>query len=313
MNRFFQFVVLGSLLTSVSARAQGLTISHDPIPFAVRGQPLTLKAKVSGAEAPQSVTLYYALFRDAAPFRVPMKGSGLGYYVGTIESSVVAGVDTFSYYIEAQDANGALTETPWYDVPFRKAETKPAPVVMPMPVPAGPTGPAPVIAAPAEKKAAPVEKESNWKTPALIAGGAAVILGGAYAISQGGGGGSSDDGGGGGGATTNNPQGTYSGSVNTCLTSASNATTCASDSMSIVIDKNGVVYSDTIHPGQQLTGKLSGNSFSLVSVSNVSGTNSTINYNGDVVGNRIIGSISGSATSAGGNGTYSGNFTANKQ
>ena len=30
------------------AAAQGTAIAHTPIPFAVRGQPLTLKAKVTG-------------------------------------------------------------------------------------------------------------------------------------------------------------------------------------------------------------------------------------------------------------------------
>lgn len=315
MNHLSRFALFAGLLTAGTVFAQELSITHDPVPFAVRGQPLTLKAKVTGAQAPQSVTLYYALFRDAAPFRVAMKGSGLGYYVGTIESSLVAGVDTVSYYIEAQDANGSIIETPWYDVPFRKAETKAEPVVMPTPVPAGPAGPAPILpSAASEPEQAAPEKESKWKTPVLIAGGAALVLGGAYAISQSGGGGSSDDGdNGGGGTTTNDFQGTYSGNVTTCLTSTGGVTTCESDSMSIVIDKNGVVFSDSINPDQQLTGNLSGSSFTLTSVTSDAGTSRTIHYNGDVVGNRIVGSINGSASSAEGTSTYSGTFTANKQ
>ncbi len=84
-------------------------------------------------------------------------------------------------------------------------------------------------------------------------------------------------------------------------------------SMSIVIDKNGVVFSETLKAGQQLTGNLSGNSFTLVSVSNQGGTNSTINFEGTVVGAKILGSVSGSANSSEGEGTYSGSFSANKQ
>lgn len=310
------WIWLGVMLMAGVAQAQSMAIAHDAIPFAVRGQPLTLKAKITGAETPESVTLYYALFRDAAPFRVPMKATGLGYYVGTIDAGVVAGVDAFSYYIEAQDKNGAIVETPWYDVPFRRAESKPAaPAVapMPMPSPAGPAAPAPVIAASPEKRAVP--EENSWKKPALIAGGAAVVLGGAYAISQSGGGGSDSNDSGGGGDDGGDPdpadaQGTYAGTVSSCLTSTGGVTACESSSMSIVIDVNGVVFSETIHPGQQLTGNLNGSSFTLVSVSSAGGTNSTINYDGNLVNNKILGSVSGSTSDGG---TYSGSFSATKQ
>lgn len=311
------WLVLSVMLMAGVAQAQSMAIAHDAIPFAVRGQPLTLKAKVTGAETPESVTLYYALFRDAAPFRVPMKATGLGYYVGTIDDGVVAGVDSFSYYIEAQDKNGAIVETPWYDVPFRRAENKPAAAVggaMPMPTPAGPAAPAPVIAAPVEKRA--VAEESSWKKPALIAGGAALVLGGAYAISQSGGGGS--DGGDSGGGDDNgggdldpaDVQGTYAGTVNTCLTSTGGVTTCESGAMSLVLDVNGVVFSETIHPGQQLTGNLNGSSFTLVSVANDGGISRTVNYEGSVVNNKILGSVSGSTSDGG---TYNGSFSATKQ
>lgn len=305
-------------LMAGSVRAEGLTIAHDAIPFAVRGQPLTLKAKVGGDGEPEAVTLYYALFRDAAPFRVPMKSTGLGYYVGTIEASVVTGVDAFSYYIEAQDKNGAITETPWYEVPIRKAESKPEPAAasaaaLPMPRPAGPAAPAPVIAAPVERKARAENGDGSWKTPALIAGGAAVVLGGAYAISEGGGssgGGEEDGDNGGGGEEPVDPQGTYAGNVTTCLTSTGGVTSCDSGAMSIVIDVNKVVFSETIKPGQQLTDNLDNNAFTLVSVVDDAGVTRTINFEGNLVGTKIIGSVSGSASDGG---TYSGSFSANKQ
>lgn len=306
--RYF-LMVLAGLWMAVAAQAQGLSIMHDAVPFAVRGQPLTLKAKVTGAEEAESVTLYYALFRDAAPFRVPMKSTGLGYYVGTIEASVVAGVDSFSYYVEAQDKSGAITETPWYEVPLRKAETKAeAPAAgLPMPRPAGPAAPAPIIAV-SDDEPAQDSSDSSWKTPALIAGGAAIVLGGAYAISQSdsGGGGSDDDD----GEVPVDPQGTYNGSVTTCLTSTGGVTTCDSGSMSIVIGANKVVFSETLKPGEQLTNGLDGNSFTLVSSTSELGVNRTINFEGNVVGTKIIGEVTGS-TSEGG--TYSGTFSANKQ
>lgn len=310
----FSALLVAALLVAGGVWAEGLSIAHDAVPFAVRGQPLTLKAKVTGAVEPDTVTLYYALFRDAAPFRVPMKSTGLGYYVGTIEANVVSGVDSFSYYVEAQDKNGSITETPWYEVPLRQAETKPAAATggMPMPRPAGPAAPAPIIATPVEREVAD-DSDGSWKTPALIAGGAAVVLGGAYAISQSDSGGGDDDGGGGGGNDDEepaDPQGTYAGSVNTCLTSTGGVTTCDSGAMSIVVDVNKVVFSETLRPGQQLTGNLSGSSFTLVSTSNAGGTNSTIQFEGNIVGNKILGSVSGSASDGG---VYSGSFSANKQ
>lgn len=313
MNKLLLMVC--GLLGAGVALADGLVITHDAVPFAVRGQALTLKAKVTGAETPEAVTLYYALFRDAAPFRVPMKATGLSYYVGTIEASLVSGVDSISYYIEAVDKNGSITETAWYDVPFRRAETKPAGLIMPSPQPAGPAAPAPVIPVSSARAAsAPEDDEGSWKTPALIAGGAVLVLGGAYAISQSGGGGSDDSGGVGGGDDDGTDpadvQGTYNGTVTTCLTPTGGVASCESGSMSIVIDVNGVVFSESLRPGQQLTGNLSGSSFTLVSVSSAGGTNSTINFEGSVVGAKILGSVTGSTSDGG---TYSGSFSANKQ
>lgn len=306
------WMIVGVLLGMAgSVLAQGLSIAHDAVPFGVRGQPLTLKAKVTGGEPVESVTLYYALFRDAAPFRVPMKATGLGYYVGTIEASVVASVDSFSYYIEAQDQSGAITESPWYEVPLRKAETKAeAPVAgLPMPRPAGPAAPAPVTPVSNEKPVEP-SSDGSWKTPALIAGGAAIVLGGAYAISQSSGGGGDDQDDGGDEPPPVDPQGTYNGNVTTCITTTGGVTTCESGAMSIVVGANKVVFSETIKPGEQLTDGLSGNSFTLVSSTSELGVNRTINYEGTIVENKIIGSVGGSASDGS---TYSGTFSANKQ
>lgn len=299
-----RMVALACVLAAGAARAGGLAIAHDPVPYGVRGQPLTLKAKVSGAAEPKAVTLYYALFRDAAPFRVAMKSTGMGYYVGTIDASLLAGVDKVSYYIEAQDRDDAITETDWYEVEFRLPVSKPQ-VALPAPTPAGPAAPAPV--APSAPSAP--SDGGSWKKPLLYFGGAALALGGAYALSQSGGG---DDDEGGGGAT-NDPRGTYQGTVTRCFNDAAGTTRCDSHGMTILIDANSVVFSETIHPGQQLTDDLNGNAFALTANVDENGTNSVVRYEGVVAGTRIAGQVSGTATSAGGNGSYSGTFTASKQ
>lgn len=295
-TQIFRLVLIG-VLVAVAARA--LTIVHDPVPFAVRGQPLTLRAKVEGASPPQSVTLYYQLFKDAAPFRVAMKSSGLGYYVGAIEANLLSGVDSVSYYIEAQDADGLLAETEWYVVKFREPRPtdRPAPVVATPPAPA-PAGPAPAI---------PVSEDerSGWRTPALIAGGAAVVLGGAYLISQSGGG----DGGGGGGDSATNAPGTYAGTVVFCTTPPAEPTSCDSDPFSLLIDSRNVVFSESIREGQQLTSPLVDNRFTFTA--EVEG--GTIVYNGTWINDTVVGQISGSSTSAAGPIVYSGTFSANKQ
>ncbi|MCO5062574.1 MAG: hypothetical protein M9963_11385 [Kiritimatiellae bacterium] len=304
---FGMFVLALGLVASSSAWAQ-LTIAHDPVPFAVRGQPLTLKAKVEGPAAPQSVTLYYALFRDAAPFRVAMKGSGLGYYVGAIEANLLSGVNSVSYYIEAQDKDGSISETPWYEVKFRepRPSDRPTPTVTAPPTPA-PAGPAPVIPVPKGR----ASEESGWKTPVVVAGAAAVVLGGAYAISQsgGGGGGGGDDGNDGGNSATN-VAGTYVGSVTRCTTPPGVAATCEAHAFSLLIDVRGNVFSETLHPGKQLVGQLDGNRFLLTTTLANGGT---IAYDGRVANNSVAGKVLGSAVLPAGEEVYSGAFTADKE
>ena len=55
---------------------------------------------------------------------------------------------------------------------------------------------------------------------------------------------------------------------------------------------------------------MNGSGFTLVSTSNAGGTNSTIQFEGNVVGTKILGSVSGSTSDGG---TYSGSFSATKQ
>jgi hypothetical protein len=88
---------------------------------------------------------------------------------------------------------------------------------------------------------------------------------------------------------------------------------CESVSAGILIDVNGRVLSNNLLAGQQLTGTLIGNEFTLTGSDNRADVSGTIVFNGTVVGNRIIGSVSGSATTGSDAGSYSGSFAMNQQ
>jgi len=285
--------------TTAAPSSADLIITHTPVNWGVTGQPLTLKARVSGGVGGvKNVTLYYALFRDAAPFRVNMASSGIGLYVGTIEAGLLSGVSSLSYYIEAEDKGGTIEETPWYDVSFKDptaAQGSHAKVA--------PTG----------TKAAAGEEGSSM-TVGLIAGGAAAIAVGAYVISDSGGDDSSS-GNDGNVLEGRDKAGTYTGTANTCVTIPPAAMECTESSISIFIDQNGKVFSDTLLPGQQLTGTLNGGSFTLQGNTSNPAENLTgnITFTGNFIGNsEIDGTISGNLTSDGSPGTYSGDFTATK-
>lgn len=82
--------------------------------------------------------------------------------------------------------------------------------------------------------------------------------------------------------------------------------------MTIQIDENNTVSSDTLYEGNHMEGKLSGVNFLLVtSVAETNGTGD-IQYLGTVINKRIAGSIQGTLTTGTGTGTYSGNFSAVK-
>ncbi|MEI8140375.1 MAG: hypothetical protein WCI03_10965, partial [bacterium] len=123
-------------------------------------------------------------------------------------------------------------------------------------------------------------------------------------------------GGGGGSSTTDgtitNAAGTYNGTVTICVQPPGSGSTCSSHAMTILIDGNSLVSSDTLYEGKHLEGRLSGANFLLVS--SVTTTNGTgdIQFLGTVVNNRIAGSIQGTLTTYTGTGTYSGNFNAIK-
>lgn len=283
-------------LPAVAAQANAAPeISHDPVTKAVKGQALTMKAKVTDDQkAVSSVTLFYTLSKDAAPFKVPLKPAGLDYYIGTIDAGVLSGVATMSYYIEAQDNWGATRETPWYVVTFRD----------PLPGDA-------VSAGSSNKVAAP-EESSDHIPLGLIVGGAAAVIGGAFLIAK------SDSGGGGDEPKPDDPsakQGTYAGTVTTCVTASGQPPSCESHPFGITIDAKGKVLSTDIRQGQTLVSTLHGSDFTLTgSADDGAGKSGEIYYNGSVINNsKIVGSITGSEQGTNVTGSFSGSFSATKQ
>jgi len=274
-------------LPAFSAPTETLRIVHSPVTLAVRGQDVLFRAQVvPGAQPVKNATLYYAVSRDAAPYKVAMQDSGAGWFTGSISANMTADLKQILYYIEARDSGDTTAETPWYTI-----------VVKGVGAENSTTNPVP-------------EKGSSWTKPALIAGGVVLVGGAALALAGGGGGGgggsSSTDG------ATNNAAGTYSGTVTTCVQPPGSGSTCSSHAMTIFIDGNGIVSSDALYEGKHLQGKLSGNNFLLVA--SVTATNGTgdIQFLGTVVNNSIAGSIQGTLTTTSGTGTYSGNFSAVK-
>lgn len=302
--------VVTALLMALNAAA-ALRIDHAPVTVALRGQSVMFRARaVSDAHPLKNVTLFYAVSHDAAPYKVSMYDSGGGWYTGSIPADLLSGLNQILYYIEVRDTSDATEETPWYTVAIRAPGTPPPSTATPPPA----TVSTPRATAPATKTptaaTAPEEGETSWTKPALIAGGALLVGGAAIAIANGGGGGGG--GGGSSGTTTTNAAGTFSGTVTLCFQPPGGVSSCSSRAMTLVIDPNGVVSSDTLQEGKHLESALSGDNFLLIG--SVSETNQTgeIQYLGTVVNNRIAGSIQGTATTPTGVGTYSGNFSAAK-
>lgn len=268
-----------------STHAETLRIEHAPVTLAVQGQDVLIRAQViPGAQPVKNVTLFYAVSRDAAPYKVAMQSSGAGWYTGSVSSDLTTGLKQLLYYIEARDAGDLTAETPWNTITVKAGDGM------------------------AVKQAAADAKGRSWTKPALIAGGVILAGGAALALAGGGGGG----GGGTSDGTATNAAGTYMGTVTLCVQPPGSSSSCASHAMAIRIDRNGTVSSDSLHEGKHLEGKLSGNDFLLTtSVTETNGTGD-IQYLGKVVNTSIAGSIQGTLTTSTGTGTYSGNFRASK-
>lgn len=278
------------LLAIVAQGNEPPQIRHQPVATAVRDQPLSVMARVTDdSGVVRAVTLFFALSRDAAPFRIPMKRADGDLYVGTIAPEVIGGAEQFLYYIEATDADEASSETPWYTVQVRTA-------------PAGPP-----TARPPEQPPSPHRRErSPWLGVGLIAGGAAAVGAAAIVVAN-----QDDDEDGNGQADY---AGIYRGTSTECLTLTGQAPSCDTRAITINIDANGTVLSENLRPNRTLTGRLSGNGFVLVANLADEGTNlqGNVYYHGTILDKDIVGQISGTYQSPDSQGTYSGSFNARR-
>jgi hypothetical protein len=195
----------------------------------------------------------------------------------------LAGIGEITYYIEAVSAADVAAETPWHRVGIGGAAS------------AAGTGEG--------------AGGARWVRPALYAGGAAALIGGtAWLLSSGG----EESPPGGAGTATN--AGTYAGSVTTGLEWPGETPVYTSHAMTIEVTSTGEVRSDTIQEGQYLMAPLSGSGFSLVGTIDESDLTGVIRYTGTLLGDRIVGSVDGTARSASGaQGSYSGTFHAVRQ
>ena len=268
-------------------------IVHEPVGVALRGQPITILAQISASVPIKSVLLHYTLSKDASPFKLIMQPTGPATYLGTIHAGLLGNAEKVSYYIEATDDQDASTETPWYMVAIKDATTLAS---------------GPVVSAPASGSPPPAADsgKSNLLGVGLIAGGAAAVIGAGLYIANRNGSSSS-----GGGAVTN-VQGTYSGNKTICLNMPGQAPSCATTPCVIIVDQNNGVYSDSLIDGQVVSGSLNGNGLTLHGSASSSNLVSNYSFNGSVVNNNIVGTVSGSAQSATNSGNYSGSFTASK-
>lgn len=272
------------------------TIEHDPVKVAIQGQSVSVLARVRDKAAEvKSVTLFYSVSKDVAPFRVVMQASDTGVYYGTIPAEHFEKALTLFYYIEAANLAEETTETPWYTIPVRTAAQVQRGVAAASPTPS-PTAP------PAEEK----ESTIRWGTIGLIAGGAAAVVGGAFLL--GGGGDTGDE------SSEGVQPGDYDGSVTECFTPDGGSPDCSTHAMSIRIETDGKVSSSTLREGVVMESVLRGNRFTLTaSLNNPTSGVGQVEYSGTVASDTIVGTISGEAMTPLGTGVFSGTFSATKR
>lgn len=300
MNTFFlrqaRLVAVGVLAFSLAARAnEPPEIRHQPVKAAIRGQPISVMARVTDDAGPvKYVTLFYSLSRDAAPFRVPMKASDADLYVGTIPPDLLADVEQVLYYIEAMDADEATQETAWNTIDIRSASSRAPAEEKPVVAPVAPTP--------------PPKERSSLLGVGLIAGGAAAVAGAAILIAN------TDD------SSSDNDDdgedysGVYQGNVTECFAPSGQTQSCETRSMVITVYASGDVRSTNLRSETLLTGRMNGNKFLLVAEisGGTNGVTGEVYYDGTIVDRELFGRITGREEGPGGSGVYSGSFDATR-
>lgn len=268
------------------ARAQALqgpAIEHTPVTVAVRGQPLTIRARVPDAPGQGSpVKLFYTVSKDAAPYESAMQHTGAGVYIGTIPASVLSAADQITYYLAAESRAGAVRETPWYTIRLRGAPASE------------------LVGAPGERP--------KWVMPALIAGGVALVAGGtAIALSDSGG--SSSGGGDSNSDFIKRNAGSYSGTATVSVQEPSGASV-RSYPVNMTLASDGTLVTPNLSEQGAMSTRVSGTSFLFTATLSGADRTGEIRYVGTVFEGRIAGTIEGSARLAGGGtAVYSGTFS----
>jgi hypothetical protein len=125
--RILALLVCGIGFLVEPVRGQGNsspTIQHEPVTVAVKGQSVSVLARVTPGKAPiKTVTLNYTPSRDAAPLQQQMTPSNGGVYVATIPAENFVKATSLSYYIEAVDNTDEWAETKWHQVQIRSARS----------------------------------------------------------------------------------------------------------------------------------------------------------------------------------------------
>ena len=263
---------------------QGPAIEHTPVSVAVRGQPLTIRARVPEAATQNTpVKLFYTVSKDAAPFESRMQHTGSGVFIGTIPASVLSAADQITYYLSSESKAGATRETPWYTIKLRGE------------------GASELTGAPGERP--------KWVVPALIAGGVALVAGGAVAIANSGGGGGGDDSSGGINDLVKRNAGSYSGTGTMSIQEPSGASV-RSYPVNMTLSSDGTLVTPNLSWYGAMSTTVSGSTFIFVQQVSDGGRTGEIRYIGTLFEGRIAGTIEGSAElDAGGTAVYSGTFS----
>lgn len=333
----FRFAAPSLALLLLAATAPAIpVIQHSPVPSAEQGHPFGLRAAVRDATARiESVTLFYAASRSATPFRAPMSSSGAGLWYGSVPGHLVGPGTQLFYYIQAENADGETTDTPWYTVAVVPSADSPATIPSAAAVAAKAQSASVPPAAQAARRvqdqragsaAAQAAKDRSdnskkyWIAAGVIAGGA-VAVGGAIALSDsssGGGSGSSS----GSGTVTN---GNFGGNYSISFTPSSSGVSPPADSPAPLAStdsglvnlyvKDSSVEIVGLWGSEVLQGALSGNMFSAAA--NVSARPpfpaAFLSVSGQFSGTSCSATVNGTSTDASQPGTFGGSVNASRR
>lgn len=309
----------GMLLVHVESRAADVTITHTP-PAAMRlGESVPIQARVSGP-VPEAVVLHYGSDKKATTFEVPMRLASPGLYLANMDTAKLPPTsEAVHYFIELRSSYSRWTRSDSYFIPATAAAASAtALATLPRSVKLVETREREKADAesglPSTVKSVPPHEDApEWVRPTLIGAGILALVGAVIWAESSGGDGGEDPAPSTPAAPTPAPapapvtssetnvleqyRGDYEGTVTACREPPNAAISCDTHDFSLDIDERGRVRTDTLHPGQDLRGTITaGGNFILVADVDEAGYVGEVQYGGSVVGDRVAGSIHGSAS-----------------